>query len=147
MEHYTVLWRGPFTYDEVIEEEGYDDDEDLYAIAHIPPRRGPRTLYVGHSFRQYVADRLKQQPAIDAIYEKYGERSVRYYLGRIKLKPGQRRSEKRVADIEAAIICNHGDELEFNYVNTVTYSGRDLSVSHRGSVPPRLRDFKTSDWD
>ncbi len=147
MEHYTIWWKGPFTYDEVIEDEGYGDDEDLYAIAHIPPKRAPRTLYIGRSFRQYVADRLKRHHADYAIYEKYGEKSIRYYLGRIRLKRGQRRSEKRVADIEAAIIYNHGDELEFNVQSTAAYYGRALSISHKGSVPPGLEDFKTSDWD
>jgi len=146
MERYTIVWRGPFTFEEVIENEGYGDDEDLYAIAHIPPKRKPRTLYIGRSFRQYVANRLKRHHADYAIYEKYGDRSVRYYLGRVKLKPHQRRSEKRIADIEAAIICNHGDDLEFNIQNSQTYSGRDLAIRHTGSVPPGLENFDTSDW-
>jgi len=55
-------------------------------------------------------------------------------------------SAKRTADIECAIICHHGDYLEYNIQSVQTYSGRDLSIRHKGNVPPGIEDFDTLDW-
>ncbi|MBD3408422.1 MAG: hypothetical protein GF411_20025 [Candidatus Lokiarchaeota archaeon] len=51
MKYYVVDWDGSFTFDEVIDEKGWDDDAELYAICHEPPTRQNRTLYVGVSTR------------------------------------------------------------------------------------------------
>ena len=32
MEQYDIIWRGPFTFDEIVDDEGYEDEEELYAI-------------------------------------------------------------------------------------------------------------------
>ncbi|MBD3408421.1 MAG: hypothetical protein GF411_20020 [Candidatus Lokiarchaeota archaeon] len=84
---------------------------------------------------------MKRHQADWDIYDKYGEQSIRYYLGGVRLKTGKRWSEKRVRDIEAAIIYYHGEDLEFNIRNTQSYSGRSLTVTHTGSVPPGIIDF------
>lgn len=55
-------------------------------------------------------------------------------------------SAKRTADIESAIICQHGDLLEYNTVSTQTYSGRDVKIRHSGDVPPRIENFSTKNW-
>ncbi|MBA7672432.1 hypothetical protein ES703_80609 [subsurface metagenome] len=146
MEKYTIRWRGPFTFDEVIEEEGREYSEELSAIVHDPPVRVSRTLYIGRAVGQFIRDRLKRHDTDFAIWKDYGERSVAYHLGRIVLSGGKRISAQRTADIESAIICNHGDELEYNIVNTQTYSGRHVKIRHSGEVPPGIENFSTKNW-
>ncbi len=147
MEKYTVRWRGPFTFDEVIdEEEGYVHSEELYAIAHDLPVRDSKTLYIGRAVGQFIGERLKRHDTDFAIWTDYGERSVVYYLGRIVLSGEKRMSAQRTFDIESAIICNHGEELEYNIANTQTYSGRHVKIRHSGEVPPGIENFSTKDW-
>ena len=147
-EKYSVRWRGPFTWEEVREEKGYHEKEELYAIAHEPPTREPKTLYVGMTYWHYIGNRLAIGHHADAaIEDEYGYTSIVYYLGLIKLDPDQIRSEHRTKDVEAAIINKHGDYLEFNKQSTNTYYGRDLKISHIGSAPPGLENFDTSRWE
>jgi hypothetical protein len=141
VKYYVVEWRGPFTYGEVIADQGWEDDEELYAIAHEPPTRENRTLYVGRASRQYIGKRLDYHNAAYNIHEKYGGRSIRYYLGRVRFREGKRWSEKRVRDIENAIIFQHGEQLQFNIQSTASYSGRSLSVTQIGVVPPGIVSF------
>lgn len=146
MEKYTIRWRGPFTFDEVIEEEGYDYSEELYAIVHDPPVRASKTLYIGRAVGQFIGGRLKRHNADFAIWVDYGERSVAYYLGGVVLRGGKRMSPQRTVDIESAIICHHGDELEYNIASTQTYSGRHVQIRHSGDVPPGIENFSTKNW-
>ncbi|OLS21203.1 MAG: hypothetical protein HeimC2_34210 [Candidatus Heimdallarchaeota archaeon LC_2] len=150
MEEYVIIWRGNFTYDEVIEDEGDDDSEEIYAITHEPPIRDSKTKYIGLAYRQNIGDRLKSSHTADEyLFEKYGERSIRYYLGRVELKKiGQIRSEQRLYEIESAMIYYHyniEDILEANIQSTSSYNGRDLRILNRGKVPPRIVDFKVVD--
>lgn len=146
MEEYEIQWRGPFTWDDIVEEEGYFDEERIYAIAHEPPVRTGKTLYIGKATKQYIGTRLSRHGADMAIFDDYGERSISYYLGEVVLDEGQRRSERRTLDIETALINHHADMLEYNIQSTVYYYGRNLSITQTGNVPPGLEDFDTMDW-
>jgi len=141
MKYYVVEWRGPFTYDEVVSEQGWEDNEELYAISHEPPIQENRTLYVGRASKQRIGKRLEYHNAAHSIHETYGDRSICYYLGRVRLRDGKRWSEKRVKDIESAIIYYHNDILHFNIQNTSSYYGRNLSVTQIGAVPPGIGNF------
>ncbi len=146
MESYTIFWRGPFSWEQVINEEGYNDQERLYAIAHEPPVRVSRTLYIGRATRQWTGQRLYRHQTVSNIAEEYDESSIVYYLGEVQLTKDQRHSERRTADIEAALINNHAEILEYNIQSTAIYYGRNLEIMHKGSVPPSLEDFDTSGW-
>lgn len=151
MEEYVIIWRGAFTWDTVIEDEGYDDREEIYAITHEPPVRESKTKYIGMAYHQNIGDRLNSNhSADDYLFDKYGQRSIRYYLGRIELKSNQIRSEQRLKEIESAMIYYHyniEDILEANLQSTSSYNGRDLRILNRGKVPPRITDFKVIDDD
>jgi hypothetical protein len=144
--HYVVEWRGPFTIDEVIEFEGWEDDDALYAVVHEPPVRESQTLYIGSATKQYIGTRLwGRHHGVRRIRKQKGRRSLRYYLATVRLRVGKRWSRKRVLDIEKAIIYFHGDYLEFNTQNTKTYSGRVLVVTNIGNVPPGIHDFEITE--
>ncbi len=146
MERYTIFWRGPFSWEQVTNEEGYNDQERLYAITHEPPVRVRRTLYIGRATKQWTGQRLYRHQTDSDIAEDYSESSIVYYLGEVQLAEGQRRTERRTVDIEAAIISNHADILEYNIQSTVFYYGRDLEIKMKGNIPPGLEDFDTSEW-
>ena len=146
MERYTIRWRGPFNRDEVIDDEGYNVVERLYAITHEPPTRKHRTLYIGRAIDQYIGQRLNKHSTDNKISEEYCGLYIFYYLGEVKLHEGQRRSRKRTEDIEAAIINYHGDVLEYNIQSSVFYNGRKLALTHEGNIPPGIEDFDTSNW-
>ncbi|MCG3215410.1 MAG: hypothetical protein KAS63_01760 [Candidatus Heimdallarchaeota archaeon] len=103
------------------------------------------------AFNQYVAIRLKNYHDADLwIYENYGEKSVRYYLGEILLEDGNRRSKQRVKDTEAAMIYyhyNHEDICGANEQSTSNYYGRDSEIRNSGNIPPKVVDFRNIGYD
>jgi hypothetical protein len=144
--HYVVQWRGPFTYDDVIEYEGWEDDEALYAITHEPPVNEPRTLYIGSATKRYIGTRLwGRHRAVRHVRDMYGQRFIRYYLATVRLRVGKRWSRKRVLDIEKSIIYFHRGSLEFNTQNTKSYKGRVKVVTNIGNVPPGMQDFERTE--
>ncbi len=146
MEQYTIEWRGPFSWDEVVNQEGYYGEERLYAIAYEPPVRKGKTLYIGKATKQRIGKRLYRSSADISIADDYGERSIVYYLGEVILGDNQRRSERRTLDVEAALINCHAEMLEYNIQSAAFYYGRDLKIRQRGNVPPGIESFDTSDW-
>ncbi|MCK5238194.1 MAG: hypothetical protein KAR33_01530 [Candidatus Thorarchaeota archaeon] len=141
--HYVVEWRGPFSFEEVLDEEGWEDTECLYTITHEPPIRDSKLLYIGSATKRYIGTRLSYyHKNVERIREKYGDRSVFYYLGSIRLRTGKSWSRKRALDVEAAIIFGHADLLEFNKQNTETYDRRLMVLTNIGDVPPDLMDFQ-----
>jgi hypothetical protein len=85
MEKYTIQWRGLVTWDEVVNEEGYYEEERIHAIAHKPPVRSGKTLYIGKATKQAIGDRLYRSEVDSAIADDYGEKSIVYYLGEVVL--------------------------------------------------------------
>lgn len=147
MDEFTVEWRGPYTFDEIIDYEGYDKEE-LYAIAWTPPKRVHRTKYVGMAYFQFIGQRLKQpHDADELLYIKHGVSSIRYFVGKILKRKGYI-TNKRVRDVEAAIIFHHSlneDDtlmLEANIQSTEGYNGDPLEIYHIGDVPPGIVDSR-----
>lgn len=151
IENYIITWRGEFTYQEVKDDEGYLDLEEIYAIAWQPPKLKSRTEYIGMAYSQYIGERLKSNHEADnLIFEKHGEKNVRYYLGEIVLESNQRRSKQRLQDVEASMIYFHSnvvDILTANIQSTGSYSGRDLEIVNQGIIPPEISDFQVIDYE
>jgi len=152
MEEYEIVWRGPFTFEEILEIEGEVFDEEIYAVAWLPQKRKHKTLYIGIAFNQYIRQRLKGPHDADyRIWQKRGETSIRYFLGSLQLKENQRRSRSRILRIEQAIICYHYNcegMCEDNIQNTKSIDDYDFKIKNKGSVPPGIVDFYIDgdDW-
>ena len=80
MKKFFINWRGPFTWEEVIKEEGFSDDEDIYAITWEPPKRKNRTRYIGIAIRQYIGKRLNQGHDVLIVNKIKEFASTSYYL-------------------------------------------------------------------
>jgi len=145
MKKFLITWRGPFTWEEVIEEEGFSDDEDIYAIAWEPPKRANRTRYIGIAISQYIGDRLNQGHDGDYwLDEQHGEKSIRYYLGQISVGKGRRITDQNIKDLEAALIYYHynfKDICGANVQSTSNFYGIDLEVRNKGNIPPGIIDI------
>jgi len=100
---------------------------------------------VGIAPYRSISERIQgYHDALDCIFDGRSDRSVKFYLGRIILETGQRKSQQRTEDVEAAIIYYHHNFegiLEANVRNTSSYSGQRSENQQYWSHPTRNCGF------
>ncbi|MBD3408089.1 MAG: hypothetical protein GF411_18355 [Candidatus Lokiarchaeota archaeon] len=86
MTRYDIHWRGPYTYRQVIESEGYDSAERIYAVVEIIDKE-IKPICLGRAVNQSIAEAL-QNP--DCGIDDSKKDKLYYYLAKIIPKAARR---------------------------------------------------------
>ncbi len=124
MEHVTVNWTGPYSYEVLDDTKGHADDFGLYAFSRVFGD-SETLLYIGLAYWQTLFQRIGQHNWIADV-----RGQIRVRMGVIVFDTGQKHSEKRLKDVEAALI--YYNQPLHNTQHMSSYSGRKLQIINQG---------------
>jgi len=146
--HANIHWTRPRDYDTFLTSENpYEYEADLYMILARYSTSTIKIVYIGKTYHQGVAERLKQKDhkkRFSKLKHKFKKHNFMISCGIITFGKGENMTAKKINDIERCLIYACSTEHSINTSNTMSLgifnSSYDIRNSgYRCGLPRRIR--------
>jgi hypothetical protein len=127
MEWFKINWQGAYPVDTAHTKSGAKG-YGIYAMYQMSGKT-PKLLYIGETYRQSFAGRLKQHQK-QWLFRVNGK--VVIHFGKIESATNVHMTQSKVFDVEGVLI--HVLVPPYNTVSKHGYSGRDIIVFNTGKI-------------
>jgi hypothetical protein len=127
MDCFKINWHGAYPVSTAHAQDAAKG-HGIYAMYEMSSKT-PKLLYIGETYRQSFAGRLKQHQK-QWLFRVNGR--VVIHFGKIELATGVHMTQSKVFDVEGALI--HELVPPYNTVSKHGYKGRDIIIFNTGKI-------------